>query len=291
VKSVSLDIDNEVNQPAYNARFEMHSPVNAILEPPASVTIPITDDDDAPGLLVGDVITNSESGSLVFPLTLTGVSGFNVTYDYQTESISALNDVDFLATSGSSFFPRGATSASVSVPIFSDNKQEIRETLRLAVTATHINSGRSTLIGIGTIIDDDANVAMDAGWNLVSLPINVNAAARAQLFPGAGTVWTWNAAKQQFRIASDLAAKQGYWIYTDAAGESSPNGEGEPVTTVDLLPGWNLVGPLEPIIAPAAPALTRFYGWDGDFFRAPLLLPNHAYWVYARRATTISVVQ
>jgi hypothetical protein len=227
----------------------------------------------------------------VFPLTLTEPSGFSVTYEFQTEGITATPDVDFLATSGSSFFPRGATSASVSVPIFSDELQENRELFRLSVTATPINSGRSTLTAMGTLVDDDAVIDVNAGWNLVSLPINVSAAARAQLFPNSDTIWAWDAANQRFRVAGDLEAKHGYWVFVDAAGQATPGGQGEPNTDLQLLPGWNLVGPLEPILLPTNAAATDYFGWDGDFFRAKVLLPNQAYWVFAHRSTSIRVAQ
>ena len=291
VKTVSLNIDNDYDQPGYNARFELHTPINAILEAPVSVTIPVADDDDAPGLLVSDEVATSESGAVVFALELTEPSGFSVSYDYATEVISAVPDVDFRHVTGSSFFPRGSTSATVSVPIFSDTIQELRETFRLVVTATPINAGRSTLNGIGTIIDDDANVSVNAGWNLVSLPINVNAIQRAELFPNSEIIWEWDAVGQRFRVATDLQAKRGFWVFVDDSGESSPNGIGDFATSVDLVPGWNLVGPIEPIIAPTDPAIGQFFGWNGDFFATQLLLPNNAYWVFARRPTTVSMAQ
>jgi hypothetical protein len=177
------------------------------------------------------------------------------------------------------------------VPIFSDTIQESREQFRLSVTASPINSGRSTLTATGLIIDDDASVDVNAGWNLVSLPINVSAAARAELFPNSDTIWAWDAAGQRFRIAGDLAAKQGYWIFVDQADQATPSGDGEPATDVELLPGWNLIGPLEPILPPANSATGDYFGWDSDFFRATILLPNQAYWVFAQRATTVRLAQ
>ncbi|MFT5127097.1 MAG: hypothetical protein ACI8W8_000698 [Rhodothermales bacterium] len=290
-KTVLFNLDNALDQPNYNARFELHTPVNAILEAPVTVSVPVTDDDESPGLLVGDATADVESGQLSFQLSLTEPSGFSVSYDFQTEAITATAGVDFVATSGSSFFPRGATTTSISVPIFNDSLQENREQFRLVISASPINSGRSTLTATGTIIDDDAIVDVNAGWNLVSLPINVSAAARAQLFPNSETVWAWDAASQQFRVASDLAAKQGYWVFVDQSEQATPTGEGEPNTEVQLLPGWNLVGPLEPILPPANSATSDYFGWDSDFFRAKVLLPNQAYWVFAHRATSIRVAQ
>ena len=93
------------------------------------------------------------------------------------------------------------------------------------------------------------------GWNLFSIPV-VPAASRAPVdlltdpSSGAplyeGSVWTWDARKRTYRVATRLTPGHGYWAYCPPDGAQTialrghPSGE----SVRSLAPGWHLIGPV-----------------------------------------------
>ena len=93
------------------------------------------------------------------------------------------------------------------------------------------------------------DLAFGRGWNLVSLPIRpVDPAADAVLDDGQGTpihkgkVQCWNGTA--YADAVEIDALVGYWVYTETPAVILV--EGTPVVKeeLDLVQGWNLVGPM-----------------------------------------------
>ena len=117
----------------------------------------ITDDDALPELTVNDVtVTEGDSGSLDanFTVSLTPVSGRQVTVQYATANGSAIAPGDYTATSGSLTFAPGQTTKTVSVPVNGDALDEIDETFNLNLSVP-ANATILDGVGLGTIVDND----------------------------------------------------------------------------------------------------------------------------------------
>src|SRR5215472_4978394 len=103
---------------------------------------------------------------------------------------------------------------------------------------------RKTLTGSQTVF-----VPLQAGFNLVSIPLRTSSQLLSDLFPNlpaGAAVWTWDAQNQQFVEGLDqtLPLGQACFMYLPmpalvvVAGETNTSS----AIPVDLKPGWNLVG-------------------------------------------------
>ena len=121
----------------------------------------IVNDDPLPSLSIGDVSVNEGSGgstNATFNVTLSTVSGQNVSVDYATADDTATQPADYTSTSGSLTFLPGQTVHTMSVSVVGDTLSETNETFFVNLSGA-INATISDSQGIGTIIDDDAPVA------------------------------------------------------------------------------------------------------------------------------------
>ncbi|MFD1131970.1 Calx-beta domain-containing protein [Psychrobacter sanguinis] len=102
---------------------------------------------------IDDVTVDEDAGNAVFTVTLTGdAPTADVTVDYATGDVTALDASDYTGVTGTLVFPLGTLTQTITVPILDDNIAEVAETysvtLSNAVNATILNSG------VGTITDE-----------------------------------------------------------------------------------------------------------------------------------------
>ncbi|MDY3306223.1 Calx-beta domain-containing protein, partial [Psychrobacter sanguinis] len=102
---------------------------------------------------IDDVTVDEDAGNAVFTVTLTGdAPTADVTVDYATGDVTALDASDYTDVTGTLVFPLGTLTQTITVPILDDNIAEVAETysvtLSNAVNATILNGG------VGTITDE-----------------------------------------------------------------------------------------------------------------------------------------
>lgn len=121
-------------------------------------------------------------------------------------------------------------------------------------------------------------------WNLVSLPVDVADPSADSLFRGA--VSPLYAYRSGYVGESTAVRGQGYWVRFAAPESVSFVGAPGGPDTVDLLPGWNLVGSASSPLAgsgveqiPPGNLDGGFYGYDAGYYPADTLWPGRAYWV------------
>src|SRR6185295_19374400 len=86
----------------------------------------------------------------------------HVTYQTRDSTATAISN-DYMATSGSIDFAPGDTLKAVNVFVYGDAQPESDECFTLAITSvdhTDVGIGRA---GVGTIVQDDANVGVEPG--------------------------------------------------------------------------------------------------------------------------------
>jgi hypothetical protein len=125
-------------------------------------------------------------------------------------------------------------------------------------------------------------------WNLVSLPLEVADPSADAVFPGAQS--PLYAYRSGYVDESTAVRGSGYWVRFAAAETVSFSGAPAGPETLDLAPGWNLVGPASSPVAaaevvqiPSGHIPGGFYGYESGYLQADTLRPGHAYWV---RSTT-----
>lgn len=146
----------------------------------------ITDDDGTPSLSINDVTAAENAGTLVFTVTLSGVSSQNVTVDYAASGGTATSGgLDYTLAAGTATITAGNTTTTITVNISDDALYEISETFNVGLTNS-TNATVSDGTGVGTITDNDAaptlvfsaasqTVAETAGT--ATLTVNLSAAA------------------------------------------------------------------------------------------------------------------
>ncbi|MEM1095993.1 MAG: T9SS type A sorting domain-containing protein [Bacteroidota bacterium] len=139
--------------------------------------------------------------------------------------------------------------------------------------------------------------SLQAGWNVVGLPIAVTDSSHTVLFPGASPngFFGFNGGYVVPAQAS-LARGQGYWLQTAAGSEARLSGSAIRLTRTMLQEGWNLVsGPLCTVPAgaiqdPSGAVLEgTLFGFNGTYAAASAFAPLEGYWLRAREAGMITL--
>ena len=104
---------------------------------------------------------NSGKRDMVFTVSLSTPATQNCSVDYKTIAVTATKSVDYKKTRGTLSFVPGETSKTVTVKIIGDTQVEPDETFRLKLYNA-VNLGISPVRSTGTIINDDAAVAIAA---------------------------------------------------------------------------------------------------------------------------------
>ncbi len=168
---------------------------------------------------------------------------------------------------------------------------------------------RQFLLRVGPALSVD--IAFKTGWNLISLPFeptgdnavdgildksDTPARGRAMRDSTRGTiytdaVWEWinEGADGAYRYgkAATLEAFKGYWAYADAPATATMEGSPAQDTRVELMLGWNLLGPACRMTVPTsqeADIRVRCWRWnanDQEYAQANEMLPCLGYWLNA----------
>jgi hypothetical protein len=83
----------------------------------------------------------------------------------------------------------------------------------------------------------------------------------------------------------------GYWLRFDTTGTVSLTGTPRTRDTIDIEPGWNLIGGISDAIdtsamiqVPPGILLSSYYGYNGVYVFADSLRPGAAYWIKSSSA-------
>ena len=145
-----------LDEPDETFALNLSAPTNAVLGD-ASGLGTITDDDPPPALSIGDVtLAEGDAGttSAVFTVSLSAVSGRDVTLAFVTANGTAVAGLDYTTTSGTLTIPAGASSATLAVPVKGDTLDETDETFFVNLS-TPVNATLADGQGRATILDDD----------------------------------------------------------------------------------------------------------------------------------------
>ena len=119
-----------------------------------SVTGTITDNDATPSLSINDVTVEESAGTATFTVTLSAVSGLDVTVGYATTGDTATAGSDFTSISGTASIPAGSTTFTFDVTLINDTIDEDSEGFNVTLSGA-TNATISDDTGRGTILDDD----------------------------------------------------------------------------------------------------------------------------------------
>jgi hypothetical protein len=131
---------------------------------------------------------------------------------------------------------------------------------------------------------DSASIVVRQGWNMISLPLQVADARKANLFPLAESpAFSYEAS---YVAEESLRVTAGYWLKFPGAQNVEVSGTLIGPDTLAVITGWNLIGSISSPVPVAAlgsdpPGLvtSRFFGYADGYFTSDTIKPGSAYWV------------
>jgi hypothetical protein len=133
----------------------------------------------------------------------------------------------------------------------------------------------------------DQSVIARAGWNLLSLPLHMVENSFEKLFPSAiSSPFIFNGS---YNISDTLMNGSGFWVKFLSADTIIYHGSRILADTIDLKPGWNLIGsisiPIDTTMIVTDPAdlvVSQYYLYDGSSYHSTdTIQPSMGYWVKA----------
>ena len=137
-------------------------------------------------------------------------------------------------------------------------------------------------------------VAVSAGWNMISVPLESNDMFKNTIFP--------QASSQAFSFAKGyvendlLRSGEGYWLKFDAPDTIEICGRQAAPLQIEVQAGWNMIGPFDedtPISAltttPAGIITSQFFGYENGYVVANTLQSGKGYWVQVSQNGLLNV--
>ncbi len=135
-----------------------------------------------------------------------------------------------------------------------------------------------------------APYAINAGWNMISLPLDVADARTTVVFPTA-TSPAFRFGVSGYAPEEILAEGVGYWLKFPAAQTVSITGRARALDTMHVVAGWNLIGTVSVPVdtgtvrkVPAGVLTSPYYEYSGSYTAVGTLQPGKSYWVKATSA-------
>jgi hypothetical protein len=136
--------------------------------------------------------------------------------------------------------------------------------------------------------------SLNDNWNLVSVGANVADFSRTTLFPSSiSPAFFYQDAYYQTTVLDNGA---GYWLKFSGAQSVPVTGCLLAELSVDLNPGWNLIGstgspvPVSSITSePPGMITSNFFGYHGTYITVDTIQPGRGYWVKVADAATLTL--
>lgn len=131
-------------------------------------------------------------------------------------------------------------------------------------------------------------LSVNAMWNLVSIPSEVENSRKNVLFPTASSLAvTYNGS---YISRDTLKRGEGYWLRFNSPEQIEITGYEVLSDTIDVVEGWNLIGSISQpvgvsalITDPADIITSEFYGYGSGYTAVQVIMPGQGYWVKVKQ--------
>jgi hypothetical protein len=136
---------------------------------------------------------------------------------------------------------------------------------------------------------------LSAGWNMISLPVEVTNNNYLSLFPNAvvGTLYGYSGT---YISETTIENNKGYWLKFTSPEMVNVSGMDKTESVITLNAGWNIIGgpncnvPLSSVTDPGGILIAgTLYGYSGSYSSANSIDATKAYWVKASAGGTITI--
>lgn len=170
---------------------------------------------------------------------------------------------------------------------YHDEPGNVYSTDMKSTTSVIINENISEFTVFYTI-ESDMDIPLNEGWNIVSLPYKSSDMTVSNLFQDAvSPVYSF---KENYVQVNSVENGKGYWVKYPENSVIHQTGLAN-VDTINLLNGWNLIGPFDAktnvtdiITIPSGIISGYYFGFDGIYYIAGKLVPGKGYWVKSNSA-------
>ncbi|MBA4312452.1 MAG: hypothetical protein C0417_07460 [Chlorobiaceae bacterium] len=136
----------------------------------------------------------------------------------------------------------------------------------------------------GTVLCYGIDKELNAGWNLISLPVASTDPRKTVLFPNSiSSAFSFNGGYVQ---SDTLSSGFGYWLKFENSDLKRFNGVPVDKDTIVVQQGWNLIGGSSvdlPVITlqtePENLISSNIYGFDGSYRQVDTIKPGNGYWI------------
>ena len=169
----------------------------------------------------------------------------------------------------------------------------INVNMRTRSAYTLTNSAVTSLLIVysSDIVKD---IAVDAGWNLLSVPVMAQDSSVAALYPEAASSAFGFA--NGYEAASRVSPGRGYWLKFAEADTVSFVGARMTVREIQVPGGWSIIGPFEEDVpvagmtsSPGGIVSSSYFGFSSGYTVATTLQAGKGYWVKASQAGVLHV--
>lgn len=154
------------------------------------------------------------------------------------------------------------------------------DTLTMAFNTTLTDTMVNARYGIAS--------SVEAGWNLVSIPVAAPNDALLALFPGAVSSAFSYTPGIGYNTFTQLANGVGYWLKFGSGRSGTLIGYPITTSSFNVFGGWNLIGSISrpiPVAAiadsPAGNVTSSYWGYAQTYVAADTIQPGKGYWVKA----------
>jgi hypothetical protein len=131
---------------------------------------------------------------------------------------------------------------------------------------------------------DSVTTLLQAGWNMLSVPLLPANRLKTALFPSAASpAFAYDGS---YQIRDTLGYGEGYWMKFPAPAANKITGTAIALDTIIVRSGWNFIGSAGHPVAtsamsqiPSGIVTSHFFGYASSYFVTDTLFPGRAYWV------------
>ncbi len=160
----------------------------------------------------------------------------------------------------------------------------------LQVHASDVHGNCNDSVCIELWVSKVHTIQLDAGWNMVSIPVIPADASVDAIFGDNITppVYGYDAG---YKSVTSLEPKKGYWVLADSPVDINITGTVPANREVTVFPGWNMIGPVSPDVQVSSfTGITPpVYGYDAGYKSVTTLEQTKGYWVLTSTEITLTV--
>jgi hypothetical protein len=132
-----------------------------------------------------------------------------------------------------------------------------------------------------------------SGWNMLSLPAQVDDGSKQTLFPNAISE-AFAFVDGSYMTRDTFETTVGYWLKFEDSINVLIEGAARDSATIRVRQGWNMIGAVSSMVyvdsikqQPPGIIGSSFFTYDGNYYESPTIDPGKAYWVKINSAGTL----